>query len=431
LIAGEQAARGRYCWEVWPIFDDFKNPGRNGDRQPYISPFHTCYTSGPSKPVIRPDNLPGPIFSTKPLTGKVHFEYVPDFQYLVECEGKGCQVDPLCPPEPESHGFNDVYNCDVRYTILPEPDTHYVIKAFTWNSAAAPVPVLDASSALPPVTRALDTEGCGHLGDGCCKDGCFSGTEIIGECGPPNAGGGQGCNDTANVTCDPTPQKCIACGTVGHPCCATSSGSVCDGRIARCGASGCEPCGQPGQRCCHPKLTQQGQYLQCATTTCDSNDRCTGGSSSDAGNPCGALAAPTGLSPGGNLCITIPVSGTGSIPVSWNTVPNAVRYDFQIENYTPIADQAPGRTNCFVQGGLESDEGTISVTGANSSLVPKHPTAAGVGYVVWKVTAVGACGQKSSTTSIPVVTFQVPAIPDGGAMLAPEPGVSAHMTPGQ
>src|SRR5205807_1398869 len=41
---------GRYCWSVWPLFEDSK--GKPLPRQPLVELDRHCYTSDPSTPII-------------------------------------------------------------------------------------------------------------------------------------------------------------------------------------------------------------------------------------------------------------------------------------------------------------------------------------------------------------------------------------------
>lgn len=305
------ASQDRYCWTVWPLLEDLKNPGSLGLRQPQVVLFPDfCYTAGPSEPVIVVDNPPPATgFSSKPITGHVHYDYIPDLQADVVANsddvafGTGCTAD-------QGYVFSDIHNCDLPFTITPQPDQTYEIKALRWNSSAHP-PVMDDTTKLPDVTKTLMTGHCGGKGDPCCDDnacnddlGCNGG--VCGPCGGIGQGCCQGntckggtqsepvscesgicrrCGEAGAACCpgnscfrtdpgDCKNGKCVSCGHVGEACCGDNfHPPMCPTlpAIASCVGNSCLKCGHPGQDCC-PSHPNEGP----ANSLCDVFANCTG-----------------------------------------------------------------------------------------------------------------------------------------------------------
>jgi Zn-dependent metalloprotease len=156
-LPGAQAARGRYCWKMWPI------PGRS--RKPLVdSVTDFCYTSGPQRPEIECADAPadGSFFSGGPVHCTIRSAYIPasqfrwfvngsgdfNFEEQVTADDEDCRPEPDTKPQPRPSVFGDIYDCEVRLEIRPKAEQEILITGRTWNSDQNP-PVLDDASQLP------------------------------------------------------------------------------------------------------------------------------------------------------------------------------------------------------------------------------------------------------------------------------------------
>jgi hypothetical protein len=275
------ASCGRYVWTVWPVYEDPAHPGTPWLRQPQVWVPNYSYTSGPSKPVIFVDSpsqlkantgtagstvlsLTG--FSDTPITGHLHFDYIPDNQAKIDVNSSDIALGDYCSPKSKLV-FADSYDCDVNFTITPHPSQTYQIAANTWNSDNVPTgqpgtvigtPIEDDSTHLHTVTMTLGTASCGHRDESCCPDGV--------PCTDPRTQ----CNNYTDSSPGATPH-CRTCGGAGNGCCA--SGAQCDPGVFPFGppgpACGCFGCGMPGIKCCNGDACDVGT---CQNHTCKDTD---------------------------------------------------------------------------------------------------------------------------------------------------------------
>jgi hypothetical protein len=229
-VSGEAAAKGRYCWSVWPVIEDPKLPGRVSQRQPKVTPVQFCYTSAPAEPsVVCQPHPSGTGFSPDPIHCEVTFPYVPDAQHVTLVEGAAADHMTLvqdCVLDPAQLYFKDFYDCHWKFDILPVENQHYKVTTQVFNSDKFPVPVKDASSLVWEASDEFETKACGASGEACCA--------------------GQHC-DATDLTCSKF-DTCIACGGPGQLCCTSPGQPACKGDNAVC-----QPIGQQNL-CCAASL---------------------------------------------------------------------------------------------------------------------------------------------------------------------------------
>jgi Zn-dependent metalloprotease len=214
-VPGDKAARGRYCWTVWPIVEDAHTP----PRQPLVEPFpQFCYTTGPAEPHIDCQPMPPATgFSSAPITCVVNFPYVADGQSHVAVEGPDAdhlQIQEECQPHPGNLYFNDLFDCNFKFKILPVENQAYKIRARAWSSDKFPTPVLDAASLVWDKPFEFATKSCGGDGDPCCQ-------------------GAEKC-DSAELACHAGSNECLPCGGPGQMCCTSPGQPACTGANAAC-----------------------------------------------------------------------------------------------------------------------------------------------------------------------------------------------------
>jgi hypothetical protein len=242
---------GRYCWRVWPLFD-------NMSYEPFVNVAPYCYTSGPDKPqmaiydkdgtaVVATRNDPGDVddnpsatmttFSTDQLTGIIHFPYVPDNQWDVLVSNDGLadfEFQPLaCSSQPVGTEFTyrDLYGCSIQFKLLPHENRTYKLTAQVFNSDNVGPPIKDDTTKVFETSLTLVTGNCGNEEfAGCCKEHP--------RC---DVSKGLGCNGAV----------CRKCGNRNEECCELESGlpGLCYGNLV-CSGAGCQPCGDPGDHCC-------------------------------------------------------------------------------------------------------------------------------------------------------------------------------------
>jgi choice-of-anchor A domain-containing protein len=230
-ISADDAGKGRYCWWAFPV------TGNETDRQAMVDVFpQFCYRTGPDKPIITFDTANwSDKFTTTPITGRITTGYVPDGQFDVSGSPAGTfqfNFD-KCKADSAQAVYNDIYSCDVEFTVIPQPSTTYTVTATTWNSDQHP-PVEDASTIQAPVVGQFSTSECGKNGDGCCAGGVCK--EANNYCDFSGGGGG----------------VCDACGTYSSACCPSAQGAECKPAFTAVhAATGCYcKCGDPGTKCC-------------------------------------------------------------------------------------------------------------------------------------------------------------------------------------
>jgi choice-of-anchor A domain-containing protein len=280
--SGDVASKGRYCWQVWPIYNDPANPGMVWSRQPLVDlqpPL--CYTSGPAPPSISCDNTLPPFFKPDPVTCEISFPYVPDSQYQIVVDGTNdgdVVIDEGCQPDPATTQlYQDIYDCHAKITINNvQPKHDYAVHALTYNDNAYP-PVMDNLSLAKVQDYPFTTGECGENQDPCCEDpNCKVGDPSCDHyvCNSPDLGcsnfdgcepcGARGhiccarstCNDPAKQGCDMT-NICSDCGGLNKPCCEQNgckdSGTVCapdpQHQWSKTGLA-CQQCGVAGGPCC-------------------------------------------------------------------------------------------------------------------------------------------------------------------------------------
>jgi len=227
-VPAEKGGMGRYCYEVWPVLAAPGNANVAAPFQPFVntsSSGPTCYTTGPSAPLIWFDNppTPGAPFNTTPITGTIKLAYVPDGQFTVEAtpaadiEFVRTSTGALCPIADGSAPYADVRDCTITFTIRPKtPNTDYSIRVRTYNSQAKPNPVMDEASKVHDDERGIRTGTCGGPGEACCAN--------------------NRCNNPEDFQCG-SDQICRHCGASGEQCC--NQGPQCDGSSLRCDGSIC------------------------------------------------------------------------------------------------------------------------------------------------------------------------------------------------
>lgn len=326
-VKGNIAAQGRYGWVIWPLIEDPKVPGTVGPRQPLvdISPSFS-YTAPPAPPVITVDNPPAATgFSSAPITGHVHFAYVPANQWDVSFNTPDGHLDGTCATTADALVFPDVYNCDVPFSIAPQPKQTYTITAKTWNSSVLPV-VMDDRVRMPDVTQTLTTGSCGASGQPCCDNNtcddpgklpgltCQAGKcnpcgELNSQCCPGNQ-----CETTHRLSSSPPigtgvscqAGTCSECGNANQICCPASLGiGPCPGTqvfndrglgaSGQCVSNRCTACGHAGESCCPNNVNGP---------ICTGSLACNQGVCGSASGGGGGMSCPTGtLSCGNSPCI--------------------------------------------------------------------------------------------------------------------------------
>jgi choice-of-anchor A domain-containing protein len=433
VIGNGLASSGRYCWNVWPIFADPNDPTRVGPQPGVVLDRENCYTSGPSTPVIVVDNRPGPEYSPTPITGHVEFAYVPDGQYgfgaidrdtnelVTEPEfvtGPACSLD-------NPYVFNDIEDCDISFTINPQPGKHYRLIARTWNSDQHP-PVADDSTQLPDQFDDIDVPSCGKRGDPCCernhqlfctdeKTACNT-QNVCEECGEE----GQGCcNDPGNpgalycptrdgsqLGCDTARLKCEKCGGSGQACCYSPSTKLYSCNSGKCnGQLACGTCGTRGSTCC---LAQNG------TPECGANLHC---ASDDMGHGvCQASCGVEGLSccPGATCDLGLTCDGTTCKKPECQTPSKPVltglndyqTYCTPTGGSVDLATDLTGIPQCAISTqGIQQlvNEGVISCTSGLSFIWPPSTDAAY--YEVYYIDYTTGTSGLLQTTTQPAINY--------------------------
>ena len=200
-VAKETAGRGRYCWGVWPIFDDPSHPGQENAVQPQIDYQLECYTTGPAEPrIIVPDGLhstdpdvPPTGFPQGPITGEVQLDYIPDFQMKGHVFRNGAEISQFdasqCAIDDSSGIYKDVYGCSIPFSFTPLEGATYEIQVETFNSDDydytnnAWNPVMDDDTRVHNTKLPIAVAACGDLNQSCCpQSSCDQGICKSGKC---------------------------------------------------------------------------------------------------------------------------------------------------------------------------------------------------------------------------------------------------------
>ncbi len=353
-LPAAQAGKGRYCWGVWPIFDDPAHPGTDA-AGPSVDFQLECYTTGPALPRINvPDgpnystdpNMPPPRFTHDAINGTVELDYIPDNQMkgtVTVNGGETSQFDTsACPVDLDDTGHRDVYDCKIPFSFVPQKDSTYVIDIQTFNGDQPAI--ADGATPLQHVVETITTGSCGETDGQCCDD--------------------RTCADPAQA-CGPD-GKCVACGALGNVCCA---GGACPLALkkgaSQCGTDGtCELCGNPGQSCCQNIFLVGNQADGCNLfVDALKGITCQGGKCEDCGDHGNACCTPD-KSPfppcrnSGDQCI----QGLCSNPVPTNNcvvplvAPNLPEPALSLEGIAGCTQDDVGeRAECIIGGGPASD----------------------------------------------------------------------------
>ena len=139
-------------------------------RQPLIDFFpQYCYTSGPERPRIDCPDAPadGSFYEGQPIHCTIQSAYVPasqlqlfvagvDSDAQITVDDTDCQPEVDTRPQPRPSSFGDIYDCEIRLEIQPQPGQDVLITGRTWNSDQHP-PVRDEQSQLEDVTFGFNT----------------------------------------------------------------------------------------------------------------------------------------------------------------------------------------------------------------------------------------------------------------------------------
>ncbi len=290
-LPGKIAGKGRYCWEVWPRVRDPNAPGELLQPPPDAAIFsRRCYTMGPGEPEIVFDNVPddGVYLETSPITGHIHFPWIPDGQYEIGGTasddeaaravtfGESCQYD-----DDPAWIFGDITDCTVQFSIEALEGKTWTLEAKTYNSDVIP-PVEDENSLVYDRSKTVSTGTCGDEGGPCCNDGSCRRNDL-------------GCDEH---------DKCSPCGDEGAICCGGNPGcnsrtDICEFPSQSSNFPKCEPCGVAGKACCDPDgdgtpNNTCGPRMVCEQDfTSQTLDRCV---------PCGGLDGPCCAN--GDVCVS-------------------------------------------------------------------------------------------------------------------------------
>jgi len=404
------AACGRYCWTVWPLFEDAS--GAESVRNPLLALDPLCYTSGPSTPVIFIDSpadlktdtrqknvVQQKIFTGEPITGHLHYDYVPEALGFIHKSndqdialGDGCAVT-TNPRDP----YPDVYNCDIGFTLTPQPAQTYAIT--TQVSAAPKHP--GPPAVVHDIPLSIEIPACGHSQEGCCIEGTAC-TDARTFCFKDGVSSG-------------FPPTCFACGGNGNACCPPDKGSPCDPGVTKLvsgSVCACASCGEVGTKCC------AGDACDENVAVCNTNHQCVAKTACGPTPPAPpAPPVPPLLLQGVAGCTNIedlqargqcivaggPVSdlcqyfiNQVALGVGWPVVPGAVKYR--------VTQIGLASINSFILDGSTAQNGQMSTL-----LLPTLPPIVSPpacdfnGYFV-AISSIDDCGKESTAALTGVAT---------------------------